>query len=172
MAINGIGRPKGDDYSEEKARRICARMSAGETLTKICSDVDMPHRDTVYAWMDGRPSFSDDYARARERMADAHFDGLIAEGDDLPSDATPAQVQAARLRVDTRKWTASRLKPNAYGDRINVDTKVTVTGHEAALDQLAGPIIDITPDVTHSVTHDDDVDGDVNDINELTDNGT
>ena len=28
------------------------------------------------------------------------------------------QVHAAKLRVDARKWVASKMKPKAYGDRI------------------------------------------------------
>jgi len=30
-------------------------------------------------------------------------------------------VQAARLRVDTRKWVASRLLPKKYGDRASLN---------------------------------------------------
>lgn len=29
-------------------------------------------------------------------------------------------VQRARLIVDTMKWTASKLKPKVYGDRIDI----------------------------------------------------
>ncbi len=30
-------------------------------------------------------------------------------------------VQRSRLRIDTRKWLAGKLKPKKYGDRINLD---------------------------------------------------
>lgn len=140
MAINGIGRPSG--YDDLKAKAICDRMSAGETLTQVCRDPDMPCRDTVYEWMDSRPDFTDAYARARDRMADAHFDAMIDEAD-LPDGATPAQVQAARLKVDTMKWTASRLRPAAYGDRLETRTQVDITvTHEHALAELDGQVLD------------------------------
>jgi hypothetical protein len=29
-----------------------------------------------------------------------------------------ASVQHARLRIDTRKWAASKLKPKKYGDKV------------------------------------------------------
>ena len=31
-----------------------------------------------------------------------------------------AWVQQLRLRVDVRKWAASKLKPRVYGDRLDV----------------------------------------------------
>ena len=34
------------------------------------------------------------------------------------------KVNAARLRMDARKWVASKLKPRKYGD------KVALTGHD------------------------------------------
>ena len=40
------------------------------------------------------------------------IDGKIIETRDGPA------VQHAKLRVDTRKWAASKLKPKKYGDRL------------------------------------------------------
>ena len=97
---------------------------------------------------------------------------MILEASTLPDDATPAQVQAARLFVDTLKWTASKLRPAAYGDRIAVATTVRVTGHEAALELLDAPIVDITPNATPGATHDGDDDTQANDISELDDDST
>jgi hypothetical protein len=37
-------------YSDEVAGRIVARVTAGESVPKICRDRDMPHPTTVYDW--------------------------------------------------------------------------------------------------------------------------
>ncbi len=42
----------------------------------------------------------------------------IADDVDFASESGNAAVQAARLRVDTRKWLLSKLLPKKYGDRI------------------------------------------------------
>ena len=31
-------------------------------------------------------------------------------------------VQRSRIRIDTRKWIASKLKPKKYGDKVDVTT--------------------------------------------------
>jgi hypothetical protein len=38
-------------------------------------------------------------------------------------------VQRARLRVDTRKWVATKIAPRIYGDQIKVENtgEVTIT---------------------------------------------
>ena len=33
-------------------------------------------------------------------------------------------VQRSKLRVDTRKWVASKLKPKKYGDKLTLDGAV------------------------------------------------
>lgn len=47
------------------------------------------------------------------------------------------EIQAARLRVDTRKWLLSKMLPREFGDRLDVtqsgDLKINVvTGIEAS----------------------------------------
>jgi hypothetical protein len=71
-------------------------------------------------WLDEDPTFAQSYVRAREAGADVLAEGLIDIADSV-ADAGPqdsARVNAARLRVDARKWAASKLKPGAYADRL------------------------------------------------------
>ena len=65
MGSRVSGRPS--SYTDARARVICDRMHDGETLTDICADDDMPHRATVYRWLDepAREGFRDSFARAR-----------------------------------------------------------------------------------------------------------
>ena len=130
------GRPS--DYTEELAADICVRLADGESLKAICAEDQMPHRATVFRWLAAHESFRDMYARAREEQADTLADELVTIADEasvsvkhegeefrLALDATG--VAHNRLRVDTRKWVAAKLKPRKYGEKVqNENTNVNV----------------------------------------------
>ncbi len=111
-------------YKQSLVEEILLRYSDGESLTKICKDKHMPKRNTIYRWRSQYPEFRDAYLLALEQ----HVDALIDEaGEIVDSESDP---QRARVRVDYRKWLASRLNRDKYGDKLDVRHNV---------------IIDITP---------------------------
>lgn len=112
---NPGGRPS--DYTEELADAICERISNGESLKHITDGDDMPSRVTVHAWLIKYPEFLNKYESAREMQADVFAD----EMDDIAKDSS-LDVQRARLIIDTRKWTSSKLRPKKYGDKIDMTT--------------------------------------------------
>jgi hypothetical protein len=102
-------------FNAKLAEKICETMAAaGETLTAICQQPGMPSRRTVARWLHTNPDFCLAYARARELLADSFADEVIAIADDGDAD-----VNHARLQVDSRKWYAGKLYPKRYGDRIS-----------------------------------------------------
>jgi len=115
-------------YTDEIANEICSRLVDGKSLKKICEMDDMPSKSTVFKWLSENETFSDKYARAREAQADTLADEIIDIADDGENDTyeddegnvkTNQDVIArSRLRVDARKWIASKLKPKKYGDKI------------------------------------------------------
>lgn len=107
------GRPT--DYNEQTADIICEKLAEGRSLREICGKEGMPSRTTVFRWLYAHPEFSDQYARAKEEAAELFAEDIlsIADGESEDSD-----VQRDRLRVDARKWIASKLKPKKYGDRV------------------------------------------------------
>jgi len=107
----GIGRAS--KYSEELTDEICCRIADGESLRRICEDEGMPHRDTVRKWLGEREEFSGQYARARDEQADYYADEIIEIADSSGDD-----VALGRLKMDARKWVASKLKPKKYGERL------------------------------------------------------
>jgi hypothetical protein len=132
------GRPT--DYNQEIADKICEAISDGMSLREICKADDMPCKATVFRWLGLHKEFSDQYARAREEQAEALADDIVAIADnagnpllidDVPllKDGEPVMyadasaVAHARLKVDARKWVASKLKPKKYGDKLDVDAK-------------------------------------------------
>lgn len=103
----------------------------------------MPSQGRVYQWLAENEEFQKQYAHAREMQADAIFDECMDIADDANNDFKvndEGQVQIdhdavnrARLRIDTRKWMAGKLRPKKYGDKIEVDQKLDVSDPLAAL---------------------------------------
>lgn len=124
------GRPS--EYTQEIAARICSGIADGKSLKSICEPEDMPCKATVYLWLQQKPEFLDLYVRAREDQADTLADEIIDIADDSKhdimivtnADGTEREVEnrevvnRSRLRVDARKWVASKLKPKKYGDAM------------------------------------------------------
>ena len=140
------GRPS--IYTPELAAQICAHIADGKSLRAIAALDGMPHQDTIMAWLDGsKPAFSEQYARAREAQADKLAEEALQIADDGRSDTyldaegnerTDNEViQRSRLRVDTRKWLASKMAPKKYGDKVAI----------GGADDL-GPVQTITKEMT------------------------
>lgn len=123
------GRPS--DYREETAFIICARMAEGESLRSICRDEGMPDKATVFRWLAKHESFRDQYAKAMEARAETLADEIVDIADDGSNDwierndpenpgyrENGEAIQRSRLRVDARKWVASKLLPKKYGERV------------------------------------------------------
>ena len=110
MTTGKQGRPT--TYSDRIAAEICGQISEGSSLRSICKVAEMPSCSTVFPWLSKHPEFSEQYARAREEQADAIADECLDIAETEPD------VQRARLKIDVRKWFASKMKPRRYGDRI------------------------------------------------------
>lgn len=106
------GRPS--SYTDAKGIAICNLVAEGKSLRKIAARKDMPSKYTILKWLNDFPKFASRYARAREECAD-HFADEIVEIADKATDP-----QKARVQIDARKWVAAKLKPQKYGDRVNV----------------------------------------------------
>lgn len=109
------------DYNADIAAEICARIALGESLRRICAEETMPCQRSVYIWLGKYPEFMQQYALAREDQAETHADEMLEIADDVTE-----EPNSRRIRIDTRKWIASKLKPKKYGDK-------NVTEHTGAV---------------------------------------
>lgn len=113
-----IGRPT--VYTPELGDMICERISLGESLRKICREDGTPGLATIMRWLVSDDAmyvrFREQYARAKEVQADSYEDMML----DIANNQD--DVNRARLIIDTMKWTASKLKPKKYGDKIDMTT--------------------------------------------------
>jgi len=129
------GRPT--TFTQELADSICAELAEGRSLRYALTLDGMPGMSTVMRWLRESEPFREQYARAKEESADVYADEIIEIADEecttvrADKHATrdddgegntevvfdSAAVARNRLRVDARKWVASKLKPKKYGDR-------------------------------------------------------
>lgn len=126
MAKKPAGRPS--SFTQAMADQICERIADGESLRAICRDESMPAKSTVFKWLADMKPFADQYARAREAQADTLADEILEIADDTSRDTIATEkngeqpnsewITRSRLRVDARKWLASKMAPKKYGDKI------------------------------------------------------
>ena len=121
-------------YTKQMADVICIRLSEGESLKEIVRSEGMPDRATVYRWLLEQPQFCDMYTRAREEQADTLADEIIAIADESPEinevrdkhgDVVDVKIDSGyvayqKQRIEARKWTAMKLKPKKYGDKLEL----------------------------------------------------
>lgn len=127
------GRPK--IHGDEVRATILARLAKGESLRAICRDETMPDASTVHEWVIKEPQFAQQYTRARELQADMLVDEILEIADDNSRDVIQYEdgegnitervnhdhINRSRLRVDARKWFASKVFPKRYGDKQEVE---------------------------------------------------
>lgn len=110
-----------------------------------------PSVQTLYNWKAKSPEFRNAFNQARRDLADELAYQTIEIADDGSGDALEVErkdgssytilnnefVQRSKLRTEVRRWLASKLAPETYGERIDVNARVgVILPQEDALDQL------------------------------------
>ena len=125
-------------FDQKIADIICIGLSEGMSLRKMLkADTQgvLPAQSTIYEWLLRHPSFAEQYTRAREEQADTLADEIIDIADESPETVEvrdkegnvidikidSGYVNYQRQRIEARKWTAMKLKPKKYGDRVAVE---------------------------------------------------
>lgn len=155
-------------YTDVMARKVCSELLDGRSLRTICKNPRYPNIDTVKKWLiDPRfEAFREMYYYARRAAAELLMDEVIEIADETEHDwietfdkkgdpngfkPNNEAIQRSRLKIDTRKWLASKLIPRIYGEKLEVEHGVTgdlAKLLEGATNNDSGlpPPIDITPD--------------------------
>ena len=97
------------------------KLSQGETILSLARSLGVSHTG-FYDWIErGGEARASALARARARGGRS----LAEETIEIADAATPQDAQVAKLRVDTRRWLASKQAPDEYGDKqqplVNID---------------------------------------------------
>ena len=137
---------------------ILREIGNGSSLTKAINKPGYPTYDSVQKNMRANPEIRRLYDEAVEVRADYLAESLI----DISEESIPegldgpylsAWINQMKIRIDTRKWTAAKLRPKAWGDKIDVSvthTQISITSAlreaEARLnDRLIDNVSDIEP---------------------------
>jgi hypothetical protein len=152
-------------YSQQVCDQICTLLTEGHSLRSICSLAGMPTVTSVMRWLgeDAHSDFREQYARAREAQADRMAEDILAIADEqctmIKADKhgsrdddgdgntevvfDPTAVARNRLRVDARKWLASKMAPKKYGDKI----EAVHTGPDGGAVQISSTVTFVRPPV-------------------------
>ena len=122
------GRPT--DYNLDLARFICDKVaSSTEGLQRLCDKYDEfpANAATIHAWKWKSDEFNNMYRKAKASQADLLVEQCLDIADETSRDSTTNKqgdevcnseyINRSRLRVDTRKWLATKLLHKVYGDK-------------------------------------------------------
>ncbi len=122
--------PAQDKLEAVGIEEICARIANCEFIHEIAASIGVSAA-ALHAYLDKHPEM---YTRARERQADKHAEDILAIADDGSNDTyvdengnkrTDQEVVArSRLRVEARKWLASKMRPKVYGEKLAIDADI------------------------------------------------
>ena len=125
------GRPT--KYTKKLGDRICAMLSTGKSMRTVEKEEWSPSGVTMFAWLRKHDEFLKQYTRAKEESADALIEEMVDIADDGTNDYMTITkgdrtynvedrevTNRSRLRIDTRKWVSSKLKPKKYGDKVDI----------------------------------------------------
>lgn len=153
------GRPTG--YTKELGKTICAHIMEGKTLRVIEAIVGMPTKSMMLSWLPKFQVFQDQYRAAVDIRADLYGSEEIIEiaddgsndfmevhhGDSVSWKTNGEAIARSRLRVETRKWLATKLLPKKYGDKATLIRELPNTSALSLeeIDALLGLMAKISP---------------------------
>lgn len=122
-----------------------------------------------YKYLRTCPSASQDYACAREARSEFFADEIIEIAD------TEVDAQKARNQIDARKWYTSKMAPQKYGERVDINLNSPIGIREAleeararvlhgrfAQSALPAQVVDITQQTAQNTP--DALSGDIDDL--------
>lgn len=133
-------------YTEELADAICRAISKDTRGLKdiMAAYETFPDADTVNEWRYIYPEFNTKYRLAQAHQAELRIEEAHRISEDTSRDMymnkdgveVPNAVAVARdrLRIDTRKYMASKLAAAIYGEKIQ--NEITVIKHEDTIEAL------------------------------------
>jgi hypothetical protein len=125
-------------------------IASGQSLPAALAQLPEPRPSTWWCKKSLRDNLdlAERYRTAQEDRADVLADQIVEVANEpMPAglrgaDAS-AWVQRQRLRFDALRWTASKLRPRSWGDRVDVEVKHTQISIIAALEAAERRVIEM-----------------------------
>jgi hypothetical protein len=126
-----IGRPSQAEVESRRIEEILDRVSAGETLQKVCDEIGGITPTQFRRWARASKENRELWADARREYAHSLFDKLADLTERLAtgefSKEENAQVTALKTAIDGLKHITARLNPDDYAERRDNKSGVSVT---------------------------------------------
>lgn len=148
IAKRSAGRPPVIDPAEVWPQ-VLGYIASGAALSTALQRLDpAPSYSWAKAQLRENPDLQTAYRAAIEDRADALADDIIALADSEPpahleGAALSAWVQQLKLRVHAREWTAAKLRPRVYGEKIDVSVQHTQISVLVALERAEQRVINL-----------------------------
>ncbi len=107
---------------------VCERIANGEFLENIARSYSM-NRYSLTKWLHDETNMQK-YLAAKEAQADKMAEEILSISDDGSNDTYETEngtrtnqdvIARSKLRVDSRKWLASKMNPKKYGDKVDLN---------------------------------------------------
>ena len=140
-------------WSDALAAEILEAVSRSpRSLEWLCNaNPHWPCLATIQAWKASKPEFRNAFNAARRELADELAFQTIEIADDSSGDARVIErkdgshftvidqefAARSKLRTEVRRWLASKLAPDVYGERLDANIRLgPILSQEDALDLL------------------------------------
>ena len=134
------------DFDPEKALKIietvaCTKLSLKKVIEHLGYDKSGMTTATIRRWMVNNKVFAAAYDKAKEWQVEEIIEEIVDISDDAGNDIllVPNKkgeaawamenkefINRAKIRIETRKWLASKLLSKKYGDKIQMDGTMEV----------------------------------------------
>jgi hypothetical protein len=113
---------------EETFELVCNMIADGSSLRAAVANLKT-HTSLFFVHLGKSTEAQERYTRAVNERTEGQIDEIIEIADDKSEDFIAGEhgispnstnVQRDRLRIDTRKWVASKMRPQKYGDALKV----------------------------------------------------
>jgi len=130
------GRPT--KYTKALGEEIANAIATSELgLSHLCDrNPHWPDRATIFTWRRTNPEFGDLYTKAKEDQTEVvveYMQELMDEPHKWVDEETGAMrldVPMLRLKMDSMKWHAAKLKPKKFGDNREVVQSTNEIGED------------------------------------------
>lgn len=104
----------------DRCKRVIDAIYQGASMTQQLEVEGLQPR-VFFNQLELSEALEHDYTKAQQYKSELMVDQIIDIADDIELDP-----MRARVRIDTRKWYASKMRPMKYGERVDVNVHHTV----------------------------------------------
>lgn len=121
---------------------VSAHIAEGMTIGRLAEFIECS-RPMLSFWINQTEERKNSVLAARKLKADKLAEDALDIADEADGSSSSA-VNKARLQVDTRKWMASKLDPEGYGEKAQNEVNISIGDlHLQALKHM-GKAIEVT----------------------------